>query len=86
MTPYILMDQPEIDAKEALKVSMEMTKGHKGEIFVMYLSFIGWAIVSAITLNIAGIFYVYPYMQLTLAGYYDELKAQYNSSNQTYTA
>lgn len=84
MTPYILMDQPEVGAKEALKLSMEMTKGHKMEIFVMYLSFIGWAIVSAITLNIAGIFYVYPYMQLTMAGYYDELKKQQNPV--TYTA
>lgn len=39
MTPYILMTQPEISATEALKVSMKMTKGYKGNMFLTYLVF-----------------------------------------------
>lgn len=81
MTGYILMDQPEVGAQDALKLSMEMTKGHKMEIFVMYLSFIGWGILTAITFGIVGIFYAGPYYQLTCAGYYKELKAQYEANN-----
>ena len=79
MTPYILADQPEIEAQEALKVSMEMTNGHKGKLFVLSLSFIGWAIVAGFTAGIAGIFWVIPYMNLTMAGYYAELKENFNN-------
>lgn len=39
MTPYILMTQPEISATEALKVSMKMTKGYKGNMFLTYSVF-----------------------------------------------
>ncbi len=76
MAPYILIDQPDIPATEALEESMRMTDGHKWEIFVFYLSFLGWALLSAITLGIVGIFYVYPYMSVSLAGIYEELKAE----------
>lgn len=77
MTSYILMDQPDVDACSALKLSMAMTDGHKGEIFVMQLSFIGWGILSLITFGIVGIFYATPYQNLTYAGYYDALKELY---------
>lgn len=74
MTPYILMDQPEVGAKDALKVSMAMTEGHKGEIFVMELSFIGWALLTFLTCGVLGLFYVIPYMNTTMAAYYDQIK------------
>jgi len=74
MTPYILTDLPGVTPTQALKVSMKMTKGYKGEIFVMYLSFIGWAILTVLTGGILGIFYTGPYMSTSLAGLYVELK------------
>ncbi|MGV8906788.1 MAG: DUF975 family protein [Acetobacterium sp.] len=74
MTPYILGDHPNVTAKEALKISMRMTEGYKGDIFVMYLSFVGWLILSSITLGLVGIFYSYPYMYISFAGLYEELK------------
>lgn len=74
MTPYILMDQPEIDVKEALKLSVKMTDGHKGDIFVMALSFIGWELLAFVTCGVLGIFYVTPYTNITMAGYYEQLK------------
>lgn len=74
MTPYILMDQPEVGAKDALKVSMAMTEGHKGELFVMNLSFIGWLVLTACTAGLLGIFYVTPYINVTMAAYYEQLK------------
>lgn len=74
MTPYILADYPNVPATEALKISMKMTDGYKGDIFVMYLSFFGWMILSAITFGLVGIFYSSPYMYVSLAGLYEELK------------
>ncbi|MBR5381149.1 MAG: DUF975 family protein [Oscillospiraceae bacterium] len=81
MTPYILLDQPEISARDALKLSMDMTRGHKWEIFKMHLSFIGWDILCVITFGIVAIFYAGPYYCLTAAGYYYELKALYGREN-----
>ena len=74
MTPYILADSKNVSPTQALKLSMRMTQGHKGKIFVMGLSFIGWAILTGLTCGILGIFYTGPYMETSFAGMYDELK------------
>ena len=47
-TYNILADCPQVKATQALKVSMKITNGHKGEIFVFVLSFIGWLILPGI--------------------------------------
>lgn len=74
MTPYILAESKNVTATDALKLSMRMTEGYKGEIFVMGLSFIGWAILTGLTGGILGIFYTGPYMYTSFAGMYEELK------------
>ena len=74
MTPYLLDDCKNLPAKDALKVSMRMMKGHKWELFVFHLSFIGWHLLSVLTLGILTIFLVSPYQNTALAGYYEERK------------
>lgn len=74
LTPYILADCPKVTATDALKVSMRMMKGHKWELFVMGLSFIGWILLSVLTFGLLQIFFVTPYMNAALAGYYSERK------------
>ncbi len=74
MTPYILEDCPEVKAMDAIKLSQRMMNGHKGEYFVMILSFIGWILLSCLTLGLLFIFYVHPYMQSTFAVFYAEVK------------
>ena len=74
LTPYLLADCPNVKARDALKLSMRITKGHKLDIFVMMLSFIGWLILSAFTFGILWIVYVGPYMYATYAGYFLELR------------
>ena len=74
MTPYILADCPNVTAREALKLSMRMTNGHKMDLFVLGLSFIGWFILGALTLHILTVVFVLPYMYTTYAGFYTELR------------
>lgn len=74
MTPYILVDKPELSAQEALKLSIKMTDGHKWELFVVGLSFIGWQILNVLTCCMLGVFFVNPYMNTTFAAYYEKLK------------
>lgn len=66
LTPYILARYPKVKAQDALKVSMACMDGHKAELFVLYLSFVGWGILSTITFGIVGIFFSIPYLSITL--------------------
>ena len=50
-----------------------MTEGHKFDLFVLGLSFLGWALLCVITLGIAAI-WVTPYMSATYANAYNLLK------------
>lgn len=69
MVPYILAENPNIGAEEAITLSNEMTKGHKLDMFVLDLSFIGWYILGALALGV-GIFFVMPYENATKAELY----------------
>lgn len=75
MTYYISKDHPEYSIDECIEASKQMMDGHKGELFVLYLSFIGWILLSILTLGI-GLLWVTPYMETTIAHYYEELKAE----------
>ena len=75
MAFFIKVDHPDYDWSACLKGSEAMMKGHKGELFVLDLSFIGWIIVSMFTLGI-GLFWVSPYMECTRANFYACLAAQ----------
>ena len=76
MTPYILEEHPELTAKEAIDHSRAMMKGHKFDLFWLYLSFIGWGILCIPTLGI-GTFWLIPYMQTAQASFYEDVKADY---------
>lgn len=70
LVPYLLAENPDMDYKEALELSKEIMYGQKMNVFVLDLSFIGWALLAAITLNILGILYVMPYIYATNAELY----------------
>ncbi len=74
MTPYILCDNPNLTASQAIALSERMTDGYKGELFIMDWSFVGWNLLNALTFGILGIFYTNPYMRTAYAGAYLHLK------------
>lgn len=65
MIPYILAEDPYMSFSEAKRLSQQMMDGEKWDTFVLDLSFILWALLAALTLNIVGIFWVEPYIQFT---------------------
>ena len=75
MTPYILDEHPEIGAWDASKRSREMMKGHKLRLFWLDLSFIGWFLLSILTLGI-GFLWLIPYNEVSRVAFYNDLKAQ----------
>lgn len=73
MTYYILLDDENITGSDAIKKSQEMMQGHKRELFLQDLSFIGWILLSILTFGILLI-WLNPYMELSRAVFYERLK------------
>ncbi len=68
----IAYDEPNLTSKEVVEKSKVLMNGNRGNYFVLTLSFIGWAILSAFTLGI-GYFWLLPYMQVSMICFYDRL-------------
>ena len=69
---FILADQKTKSASEAIKMSWNVMKGKKMKLFLLQLSFIGWAILSVFTFFI-GLLFLYPYMLTTYSKFYQNL-------------
>ena len=78
MTNYILVDYPELSANKAIDLSQEMMKGHKYDLFYLYLSFIGWYFLSILTLGI-GYLWLMPYIQSAQSSFYLDVKAEWEA-------
>lgn len=74
-TQFILVDDPKIGPLEAITKSKEMMKGHKMDLFVMDLSFLGWNILAVLTFGLLY-FWLAPYMAVSYANFYDALKKE----------
>lgn len=71
--PFLLADHPDMSGTDILNLSREMTAGRKFDLFVLDLSFILWFLLAAVTFNLSGIFYSFPYMFETRALMYADL-------------
>ena len=77
LTPYILIDNPELSANQAINLSQKMMKGHKFDLFFLHFSFIGWFFLSIFTFGI-GLLWLLPYMMTAQAAFYQDVKKEYN--------
>ena len=75
MTFYILRENPEMTAGDAITASQKMMDGHKMDLFLLSLSFIGWAILASITFGI-GYLWLIPYIYTASAAFYETLKKE----------
>jgi uncharacterized membrane protein len=71
---FILIDHPELSAGNCIRMSCQLMQGHKGEYFILNLSFLGWALLSVIPFVMI---YTQPYIVLTMANYYNALLGLY---------
>ena len=72
MTPFILVENPELSAYDAIKLSEKMMTGHKWDLFILYLSFIGWFILACFTFGI-GFLWLTPYVEMSVCEFYEDL-------------
>lgn len=73
---YILSEDPSKSITQCIKESVDMMNGHKWDLFYLELTFIGWWLLTAITVGIAGL-WVAPYVKVTETNFYlsDELSS-----------
>ena len=68
----IATDKPELDAKQAVEESKRLMTGNRGKLFCLQFSFIGWAILAALTFGI-GYLWLLPYLQFSMFAFYKKL-------------
>jgi len=74
MTPFIMAENPGMTASNAIEASKQIMDGHKGELFTLDLTFIGWDILAALSCNI-GYLALNPYKNAAHAAFYKDLTA-----------
>jgi uncharacterized membrane protein len=72
-TFFILVDEPSVGGREAVRRSKKMMNGYKWKYFCLQLRFVGWALLSILTLGI-GLLWLVPYMGISRAKFYDDVK------------
>ena len=73
MSLFVLADNKGKSARECIDESKAMTEGHKMELFVLDLSFIGWYLLGALTCGLAYL-YVTPLVSTARANFYEAIK------------
>ena len=72
MTDYILAEDPELTADEAIQASKSMMMGNRWRLFCLQFSFIGWDILATLAFGI-GHLWLTPYKQAAYAAFYREV-------------
>jgi uncharacterized membrane protein len=75
LTYFIIVDDASIRPLQAITKSKEMMQGNKWKLFCLCLRFFGWGLLAILTCGI-GFFWLIPYVMVTLAKFYDEIKMQ----------
>ena len=76
MTPYILMENPEMTANEAIGKSKELMYGNRWRLFCLEISFIGWSLLSLFLTLGLGNLALKPYREASFAAFYREIKEE----------
>ena len=72
-TFFILAENPQMKSSDALRKSEAMMNGNRWKLFCLLWRFFGWFLLGILSLGI-GFLWILPYMQTTLARFYDDLK------------
>lgn len=77
MIPFILAENPAVDRSDAFHLSRQLMRGNKWRMFLLHVSFLGWHMISLLTLGLLDFLFVNPYMTGTDAELYMELRRNY---------
>ena len=76
LVPYIVAENPDLTARQAITLSRRMMRGHKWECFVFELTFSGWKLLGMLTLGLFDALFTNPYKVACFTRYYGRLRAE----------
>lgn len=76
---YNVLSDDALSAGDAIRLSCRQTQGCKADLFVLDLSFIGWSLLSGLTMGLLNI-WLTPYMTLCDLAYYEEAQGRLGAS------
>lgn len=79
MAPYIMAENPDIPAMDAIEQSKQLMSGNKGRLFCLQLSFIGWILLAGLTGGIGNVFLA-PYTKAAYTAFYLDLTGRLSAS------
>ena len=77
---YLMVENPDLPVTACVRCSIQLMRGHKGRLFCLDLSFIGWRILDVLTLGILGILFINPYQEFAHAAFYRDLVPMHPAS------
>lgn len=75
MTPFIMAERPNLTASQAIGLSIQMMDGHKTDLFILDLTFLGWSILASLPFNL-GHLVLNPYKNAAYAAFYRQLQVE----------
>lgn len=85
MAFYVLRDQPELGPREALARSKALMHGNRWKLFCLGWRFFGWILLAVLTICI-GFLWLVPYIQTSMAHFYEDLLRSEAEETQLLTA
>ena len=82
LTFFLMADQPGLKGMEALKESQRLMKDNRWKLFCLFLRFLGWFLLGALTMGI-GFLWILPYVQTTAARFYDDVRGTARDAAET---
>lgn len=76
---YNLLSDDALSAGDAIRLSCRQTQGYKGELFMLDLSFIGWALLAGLTMGLLNV-WLTPYMTLCDLAYFEDAQRRLGGS------
>lgn len=81
LVPYVLAENPDIEAKDAIKLSVKMMNGYKYKLFLLELTLIPWYLLGFITLGLSDVLYFDAYKECIYSSFYMTLRKIYKKEN-----
>lgn len=72
LMPYLMAEYPDLGAMDAMRESKRLMMGNKWRLFCLQMSFLGWVLLSALTMGV-GMLWVTPYIEVSRAAFYREI-------------
>lgn len=72
---FVLTDNPQMDALDAINRSKQLMRGNKWKYFCLQWRFFGWALLCVLTMGI-GFLWLCPYIAMSQTKFYDDLTEQ----------